>query len=71
VHPADGYLDPTTQVADHVAIRDLIERLDDATNHHEWERIPTLYTDDAVWEALPPIEARFEGRAAIWGRADA
>jgi uncharacterized protein (TIGR02246 family) len=54
-----------THLADRLAIRDLIERFHDAINHHEWSKLDPLFAEDAVWEALPPIDWRFEGRPAI------
>ncbi|HYO95245.1 MAG TPA: nuclear transport factor 2 family protein [Polyangiaceae bacterium] len=50
---------------DRVSIRDLIDRATDAINHHEWQRLGPLFTDDAVWEALPPIGWQLRGREAI------
>jgi ketosteroid isomerase-like protein len=50
---------------EHLAIRSLIERFSDATNHHEWGALEALLTEDAVWEVAGPKGWRFEGLAAI------
>lgn len=50
---------------DHLAIRSLIERFSDATNHHEWAPLEAMLTEDAVWEVATPQGWRFEGLAAI------
>lgn len=40
---------------DRLAIRELLERFTDAVNHRQFEILPTLFTERAVWEAkLPP-----------------
>lgn len=58
-----GSLDATA--ADRAAIRELVDRLCDAINHHDWVGVGALLTEDAVWETLPPIGWRAEGRSAI------
>lgn len=54
-------------LTDRVSIRDLIDRATDAINHHEWQLLGSLFTDDAVWEALPPMGWKLRGREAILG----
>jgi ketosteroid isomerase-like protein len=55
---------------DQVAIRALIDDTTDAINHHEFERVGTMLTDDVVWEALPPIGWRMQGKQAVLGFFD-
>jgi hypothetical protein len=43
--------DAAEQTFDRVAVRELLERFSDAVNHGQFEIIPTLFTEDAVWEA--------------------
>lgn len=50
---------------DRLAVRDLIERSSDVINHQEWTALVALFTDDAVWERLPPTPWKLEGREAI------
>lgn len=45
------------QSFDRLAIRELLERFSDAINHRQFEIIPTLFSDDALWEATLPPDA--------------
>lgn len=55
----------TAPPADELAVRAVIERTSDALNHAEWKALDRFLTEDAVWEARPPVGVRMEGRAAI------
>ncbi len=48
-------------LGDVLAIRDLFERSSDLINHQEWAALEALFTEDAVWEMLPPTPARRPG----------
>jgi hypothetical protein len=48
-----------------VAVRDLIDRYHAAINRREWGLLSDLFAADAVWEALSPIDLRFEGHDAV------
>lgn len=50
---------------DRVAVRELIDRASDAINHAEWENLLQVSTEDVVWERLPPVPWKLEGRRAI------
>ena len=52
-------------VADRLAIRELIDRYNDAVNHRDWSSLRDLFASDAVWEVAPPIGLHFEGSQAI------
>jgi len=51
--------------ASKAAIRDLLDTYHGAINHIDWAALEGVFTEDAVWEALPPIGLRFEGRQAV------
>lgn len=51
--------------ADHLAIRELIDRYHAAINRHDWALLDTLFAPDAVWEARAPIDLRFDGHDAV------
>lgn len=52
---------------DRLAVRDLIDRASDAINHRDWPLLATFFTDDASWEAAPPVDWKLEGLPAILG----
>jgi ketosteroid isomerase-like protein len=52
---------------DALEIRGVLDDITDALNHQEWERLNAWLTHDAVWEVLPPVSWRFQGREAIVG----
>ena len=55
--------------ANHLAIRDLLDRYTNAVNQRTWSVIETLFSRDAVWDAGGPEMGdhafRFEGAANI------
>jgi ketosteroid isomerase-like protein len=55
---------------DQVAVRAVIDAATDAINHHEWTKVESMLAADAVWEALPPIGWKLQGRQAIRGFFD-
>jgi hypothetical protein len=57
----------TLPVADRLAIRELVDRYNDAINHREWTVLTGLFTPDAVWEMAAPVNLRFEGAPKIAG----
>lgn len=46
-------------------IRELLESYHAAVNHRDWELLESVFAKDAVWEAKPPVNLRFEGGVAI------
>ena len=42
----------------------LIGRYHAAINLQDWENLEDVFTTDAVWEVLAPVNLRFEGRDA-------
>ena len=54
-------------VADRLAIRELVDRYNDAINHRDWTVLASLFTPDAVWEMATPLNLRFEGAPKIAG----
>ena len=50
----------------------LIGRYHAAINLQDWENLEDVFTTDAVWEVLAPVNLRFEGRDAVtagsWGK---
>lgn len=55
----------TGEAADRAAIRDLCDLYHAAVNFRDWTILPTIFTPDAVWCAMPPIGLRFEGLSAV------
>jgi SnoaL-like protein len=47
------------------AIRELLDTYHGAINFRDWIALESVFTEDASWEALSPIDLRFEGRHAI------
>lgn len=54
-------------VADRLAIRELVDRYNDAINHRDWPMLATLFAPDAVWEIAAPVHLRLEGAPKIAG----
>lgn len=54
-----------TLAAEATAIRELLDTYHGAINFRDWAVLGRLFTEDAVWEALPPISLRFEGRPNV------
>ncbi|MFL5560800.1 MAG: nuclear transport factor 2 family protein [Gemmatimonadaceae bacterium] len=50
---------------DRLALRELIDAYHAAVNMRDLDQLAALFTADAIWEAMPPVGLRFEGRAAI------
>lgn len=55
----------TATLADLRAIEDLGHRFADAANHRDYDAFAALWTEDAVWQILPPIDVRFTARREI------
>jgi ketosteroid isomerase-like protein len=51
--------------AKQTAIRELLDTYHGAINFSDWAALEGVFTEDATWEALPPIGLRFEGRPAV------
>jgi ketosteroid isomerase-like protein len=47
--------------ADYIQIRQLIDEYNDLVNLRRWESIDDIFTDDAVWEAAPPVNMKWTG----------
>jgi hypothetical protein len=58
---------PDRQIAplDATAIRELLDTYHGAINFRDWQALDRVFTDDAVWHALAPLDLRFEGRATV------
>jgi len=54
-------------VADRLAIRELVDRYNDAINHRNWVGLAGLFAPDATWEVAAPLNLRFESSAKIAG----
>jgi uncharacterized protein (TIGR02246 family) len=55
-------------VADHVAVRHVVDRYTDALNWSEWDVLESLFTENAVWVVTTPAgeaRERREGRPEI------
>ncbi len=51
--------------ADYIAIRQLIDSYNDLVNHRTWDNIGQIFSREAVWEALDPINLKWSGLAEI------
>lgn len=51
--------------ADRLAIRELVDRYNDAVNHRNWVALEALFATESVWEVAPPISLKFEGAQKI------
>lgn len=47
--------------ADYIEIRQLIDEYNDLVNLRRWESIDDIFTKDAVWEAVPPVNMKWIG----------
>ncbi len=56
---------PRSGFEERYAVREVLERITDALNHQEWAALDPMFTDDVVWQALPPVGWKLEGRAAV------
>ncbi len=63
--PAMDLDDMNDVAAKRTAIRELLDTYHGAINFADWVALEGVFTEDAVWEALLPIDLRFEGRQAI------
>jgi uncharacterized protein (TIGR02246 family) len=55
-------------LADHVAVRHVIDQYTDALNWRDWDVLESLFTEDAVWLAAAPTgeaQEQREGRHGI------
>lgn len=52
---------------DRLAIRELIDQSSDLINHQQWNALLGLFTDDIVWERLPPTPWKLAGHDAVLG----
>jgi uncharacterized protein (TIGR02246 family) len=55
-------------LADHVAVRHIVDRYTDALNWHDWDILESLFTENAVWVVTTPtgeVQERREGRHRI------
>jgi len=55
-------------LADHVAVRHVVDRYTDALNWRDWDILESLFTNDAVWVVTNPtgeIQEKREGRQGI------
>lgn len=52
-------------LADRLAIRELVERWSDGTNNHDWAALEELFTEDAVWDVGEPLSFTAQGRRQI------
>lgn len=46
-------------------IRELVDRYHAAINTHDWDLLRSVFSEDAIWEAMHPVNLRFDGCAAI------
>lgn len=53
------------EIADRIAIADLINRYCDAINRGDWDAHQACFAPDAVWEVGPPANLRLETAAGI------
>jgi uncharacterized protein (TIGR02246 family) len=52
-------------LADHVAVRHVVDRYTDALNVRDWGTLGSLFTNEAVWVAFTPtgeVQAQVEGQ---------
>lgn len=48
-----------------IAIHQLLQRYTDVINRRDWEALPELFWEDAIWQALKPVDMQLAGLAAI------
>src|SRR5688500_6186548 len=46
---------------DHIAIRQLVDRYNDLINHRDWKGISEIFSINATWQALNPINLKWSG----------
>ena len=51
--------------ADYIAIRQLIDHYNDVVNHRSWDDVDKIFAKDAVWEALAPVNLKWNGLADL------
>lgn len=49
----------------YVAIHQLVHRYTDIINAREWDALAEIFTEQAVWQALSPVDLRLTGLSAI------
>ena len=58
----------TAHLADHLAIRSLLDRYTDARNRRDWPALERAFCRDGSWEAggpaMPAMSYRFDGASA-------
>jgi ketosteroid isomerase-like protein len=47
--------------ADYIQIRQLIDEYNDLVNLRRWQSIDDIFTEDAVWEAMSPVNMKWTG----------
>src|ERR1700704_6361674 len=55
-------------LADHVAVRHVVDRYTDALNWRDWDVLESLFTEDAAWVVTTPtgeVQEQREGRRGI------
>jgi uncharacterized protein (TIGR02246 family) len=55
-------------LADHVAVRHVVDRYSDALNWRDWDVLEGLFTEDAVWVVTAPtgeVQEQLEGRHGV------
>lgn len=48
-----------------LGIRGLLDRYHASVNHRDWDLLGTLFVADGIWEVMPPIGLRYQGKAEI------
>ncbi|MBO9616461.1 MAG: nuclear transport factor 2 family protein [Dyadobacter sp.] len=48
-----------------IAIHQLIQRYTDMINLREWDVLPEIFSENAIWKALPPVNMQLTGLSAI------
>ncbi len=54
-----------SEVADRLAIRDLVDRYADALTRRDWAALSATFADDAIWSLGEPYNAEIKGAAEI------
>lgn len=55
----------TNDFQDRLAIREVPDRYADALNRRDWAAYQAVFADDAIWEAGPPANMKFQGAKNI------
>lgn len=61
----DSKLSIQNNPASHIAIHQLIQQYTDVINLRDWGALPEIFTSEAVWRALSPVNLQFKGLDAI------